>query len=89
MNKGQLIEAVAAELGDSKAGAARAVEAVIASISSGIKVDDAVTIVGFGTFSKKNRPGRVGRNPMTGEPMDIKPSTTVGFKPSQALKESV
>jgi DNA-binding protein HU-beta len=86
MNKGQLIEAVASELGDSKASATRALDAVINSITTGLKQDDAVTIVGFGTFSKKQRSARTGRNPSTGEPMQIKASTTVGFKPSQALK---
>ncbi len=89
MNKGQLIETVASELGDSKASATRAVEAVITGITAGIKQDDAVTIVGFGTFSKKNRKARTGRNPMTGEPMQIKASTTVAFKPSQSLKSDV
>lgn len=89
MNKGHLIEAVASELGGSKATANRAIDAVIKSIRQGIKEDDAVTIVGFGTFSKRNRPARTGRNPATGEPMTIKASTTVGFKPSQALKASV
>lgn len=87
MNKGQLIEAVAAELGEPKASAARAVDAVISSITTGIKHDDAVTIVGFGTFAKKDRPARTGRNPSTGEPMQIRASTTVNFKPSQNLKE--
>ncbi|MHC5002415.1 MAG: HU family DNA-binding protein [Planctomycetota bacterium] len=86
MNKGQLVEAVAAELGESKASATRAVDAVIHSISTGIKHDEAVTIVGFGTFTKRERPARTGRNPATGEPMEIKASTTVGFKPSQNLK---
>ncbi len=89
MNKGQLIENVAAELGDSKAAASRALDAVIGSITNGIKEDDAVTIVGFGTFTKKNRAARAGRNPSTGEPMQIKASTTVGFKPSQALKDTM
>lgn len=89
MNKGQLIEAVASELGGSKTSANRAIDAVINSIRQGIRKDDAVTIVGFGTFSKRNRPARTGRNPATGEPMTIKASRTVGFKPSQSLKESV
>ena len=89
MNKGQLIENVAAEMGDSKAAASRALEAVIGSITNGIKEDDAVTIVGFGTFTKKNRAARTGRNPSTGEPMQIKASTTVGFKASAALKETI
>ncbi len=89
MNKGQLIEAVASELGGSKVTANRAIDAVINSIRQGIRKDDAVTIVGFGTFSKRNRPARTGRNPATGEPMTIKASRTVGFKPSQSLKASV
>lgn len=89
MNKGQLIEAVAAELGESKAGATRAVEAVINSITTGIKHDDGVTIVGFGSFQKRSRKPRTGRNPATGEPMEIAASTTVGFKPSQSLKDEL
>ncbi len=89
MNKGDLIEAVAADLGESKASASRALEAVMNCITRGIKHDDAVTIIGFGTFSKKQRAARMGRNPMTGEPLHIKASTTVGFKPSQVLKDSM
>ncbi len=89
MNKGELIEAVAADLGESKASAARAIEAVINCITRGIQHDDAVTIIGFGTFSKKNRAARTGRNPATGEPLQIKASTTVGFKPSKVLKDSM
>jgi len=89
MNKSDLVEAVASELGESKASAARAVDAVMQCIRNGLKVEDAVTIVGFGTFSKKNRPARVGRNPITGDPIQIKPSKTVGFKPAQGLKESL
>ena len=89
MNKGDLIEAVAADLGESKASASRALEAVMNCITRGIKHDDAVTIIGFGTFSKKNRAARMGRNPMTGEPLHIKASTTVGFKPSKVLKDSM
>jgi DNA-binding protein HU-beta len=89
MNKGQLIEAVAAELGDSKASASRAVDAVINCITTGIKKDEGVTIVGFGTFLKKQRKARVGRNPVTGQPMEIKASRTVGFRASQSLKQEV
>ncbi len=89
MNKGQLIEAVASELGESKAAASRALEAVINSITKGVKHDQSVTIVGFGTFTKKTRSARTGRNPATGQPMEIKASTTVGFKASQALKQKL
>ena len=89
MNKGQLIEAVAAELDSSKASAGRAVEAVIQCLTSGIKDDGAVTIIGFGSFQKKQRAARTVRNPATSEPMQIKASTTVGFKPAAALKDEL
>jgi len=89
MNKGQLIEAVAAKTGNSKAAASRAVDAVIGCITEGLQRDQAVTIVGFGTFVGKARKARVGRNPMTGQPMQIKASKTVGFKASPALKSNV
>ena len=71
MNKGELVEAVAARLGDSKAQASRAVEAVVASIAEGLKRDEAVTIVGFGTFQVKERAARIGRNPRNNEPIEI------------------
>ena len=89
MNKGQLIEAVAAELGASKVAAGKAIDAVIASITQGIDEHESVTIAGFGTFSKKNRPARTGRSPSTGEPLDIKASRTVNFKASQSLKDTI
>jgi DNA-binding protein HU-beta len=89
MNKGQLIEAVAAELGGSKAAAGRAVDAVIGSITEGLRRDDAVTIVGFGTFRRRNNAARTTRNPSTGEPMTIQASRTVRFKPSPVLREGI
>ncbi len=89
MNKAQLIELVAVELGHSKAAAGRAVDAVISSITEGIKRDDAVTIVGFGTFNKRNRAARTVLNPATGEPHEVKASRTVGFRPSQSLKQEL
>ena len=89
MNKGQLIEAVAVEMETTKAAASRAVEAVMTSMVNGIKHDDSVTIAGFGSFCKKQRAARKVRNPSTGEPMNIKASMTVGFRPSQALKEEL
>lgn len=89
MNKGELVEAVASELGESKASASRVIDAVISCITNGVKKDEAVSIVGFGTFSKRQRAARTGRNPITGQPMEIKASKTVGFKPSQTLKSSL
>jgi DNA-binding protein HU-beta len=89
MNKGQLIDAVAVQLGDTKANAQRAVDVVIDCITNGVKVDGGVTISGFGTFTQKQRKARISSHPITRQPMEIKASKTVGFKPSQMLKQSL
>ena len=91
MNKADLIEEVQKQLGTecSKAHAERAVNALIASIQRGLKKDKEVQIVGFGTFAVKNRKARTGRNPQTNEPIQIKASRTVGFRPGTTLKDSV
>ena len=80
MNKQDLIEAILAnkEAGiESKAAAARAVDAVLDGITAGIKKDGLVQLIGFGTFSVKERAAREGRNPLTGENIKIKASKTV------------
>jgi DNA-binding protein HU-beta len=89
MNKSGLVDAVASELEISKAEAGKAIEAVIESISNGLKAEDKVAISGFGTFTKKHRAARTGLNPATKEPIQIAESTTCSFKPSQQLKESL
>ncbi len=89
MNKGELIEAVASHLGESKATASRALDAVLQSLTEGVQKDGKVSIAGFGTFRKKDRKERTAINPATKEPMHIPASSTVGFTPSQALKDSV
>ena len=89
MNKGDLIEQVAAELKTSKAEASRAVEAVIECITKGIQSQPKVTISGFGTFVKRSRAARTGVNPLTKAPMQIAASRTCGFKPAQSLKETL
>ena len=91
MNKAELIDAVQRTLGAqcSKAHAERAVNSVLNSIGSGLKDDATVQLVGFGTFQVKQRPSRAYRNPRTGEMMEVGPSTTVGFRPGTALKQSV
>jgi len=86
MNKAQLVESVAKEIGSSKADAARVVDAVIGALSKGLKKDRDVQLVGFGTFRIKQRKARTGRNPQTGEKMKIKASKTASFKPGKALK---
>jgi DNA-binding protein HU-beta len=89
MNKQQLIGAVAANKAGgmaSKAAAERAVNAVLGGIEAGLKKDGSVQLIGFGTFAVRNRAARMGRNPSTGESIQIKASRTVGFKAGQALK---
>jgi len=87
MNKGDLIEAVASQLGESKATATKVVDIILDAISEGVQKDDKVAITGFGTFKKKHRKARKGINPATREPIDIPASTSVGFTPSQNFKD--
>ena len=89
MNKGDLIEAVASQMGESKAAATKVVDIVLDAISNGVEKDDKVAITGFGTFKKKHRKARKGINPATREPIDIPASTSVGFTPSQNFKDSL
>ncbi len=88
MNKSELVEAVQKSLGGdtSKAAADAAVSAVIAGITSGVKKDDSVQLIGFGTFSVVNRAARTGVNPRTGEKIKIKASKAVKFKAGAGLK---
>ncbi|MFQ5712689.1 MAG: HU family DNA-binding protein [Candidatus Scalinduaceae bacterium] len=89
MNKQDLVGAVAKELDTSKAQGERAVNAVLGGISKGIRKDKNVQLIGFGTFLVKRRKARKGRNPQTGETINIKASKTVGFKAGQKFKEMV
>ncbi|MBI1853924.1 MAG: HU family DNA-binding protein [Planctomycetes bacterium] len=89
MNKQELFESVAGELSTSKAQGEKIVNAVFKSIQTGLKKDKAVQLVGFGTFSVRNRKARIGRNPQTGAEIKIKPSRTVGFKAGKSLKSSL
>ena len=90
MNKGQLIEAVQKSLGKdtTKAAAEAAVNAVLDTITKNVKKAP-VQIIGFGTFSKVKRAARNGINPKTKEPIKIKASTSVKFKPGAKLKAAV
>lgn len=89
MNKGELIEAVAGSAGLSKADATKAVDAVLDSVMSTLAGGGGVSLVGFGTFSVKARAARMGRNPRTGEAIQIKASNVPGFKAGKALKDAV
>ena len=89
MNKGELIDAVAASAGLSRADATKAVDAVLDNVTSTLSSGDSVSLVGFGTFSVKARAARMGRNPRTGEAIQIKASKVPGFKAGKALKDAV
>jgi DNA-binding protein HU-beta len=89
MNKAELVDAVASAANLSKADAGRAVDAVLSSISGSLSSGQQVSIVGFGTFSVKHRAARAGRNPRTGETIQIAASNVPGFKAGKALKEAV
>ena len=88
MNKGELISAVAAA-GLSKKDADTAVNAVFGAIGDALAKGEAVQLIGFGTFSVKERAAREGRNPQTGEVVKIKASKAPVFKAGKALKDKV
>ena len=89
MNKSELIDVVAAAADISKAAATRAVDAMVDSITSALQKNDQVTLVGFGTFSVKERAARTGRNPQTGEAIAIKAAKIPTFKAGKALKDAI
>ena len=89
MNKSDLVDEVAEMAGMSKGEAARAVDAVFGAITAALKRKDVVTLVGFGTFTCRERAARSGRNPRTGETIQIPASVTPGFKAGKGLKDAV
>jgi DNA-binding protein HU-beta len=89
MNKADLVQAVSNATELSKADATRAIDAVLDSISESLKKGESVTLIGFGTFSIRERAARPGRNPRTKETIQIKAAKVPAFKPGKALKDSV
>lgn len=89
MNKSELTDAVANAADLSKASAARAVDAMIDAVAAALKDGDQISIVGFGTFMVRERGARSGRNPRTGETIDIKASKIPWFRPGKALKDAI
>lgn len=89
MNKSELIEAVAQSADISKAAAGRAVDGVLQTITQALQEGDQVTLVGFGTFLVRERAARTGRNPRTGEAIQIQASKVPSFKAGKALKDAV
>jgi len=90
MTKTELIEAISKESGElTKANVQAVVDATFNILARTLKNEKKIAVSGFGTFVVRSRPGRTGRNPRTGEPIEIPPSKTVGFKPAAQLKDSI
>lgn len=89
MNKSELIDAIAAKADLTKASAGKALDAFVEVVSDAMKQGDQVVIVGFGSFSVRQREARTGRNPRTGETINIAASNLPAFKPGKALKDAV
>ena len=89
MKKVELVEAVATNAGLTKADATRAIDATFAAITEALKKGDKITLIGFGTFGVSKREARTGRNPQTGEAVNIPARNAVTFKAGSQLKDSV
>lgn len=89
MNKAELIEAVAEGAEMTKAQATRAVDSMVAAITDSLKKQEDVALVGFGTFTVRERAARSGRNPQTGETIKIAAAKIPAFKAGKALKDAV
>lgn len=89
MNKAELVESISKVTGHTKADTERCLEAFINTVSSNIHSKDGVKLVGFGTFSVSDRKARVGRNPQTGEEIQIPARKVPVFRPGKELKQSV
>jgi DNA-binding protein HU-beta len=86
MNKAQLIDAIAAKSGMTKADAKKSLDATIEAVSEALKGGDRVALVGFGSFSVSERNARTGRNPQTGKEIKIAAKKVVKFKPGAELQ---
>lgn len=89
MNKTELIDRIAESADISKASAARALDAALDAITASLRQADPVVLVGFGTFTVKERAARTGRNPQTGATIEIKAARVPGFKAGKALKDAL
>ena len=89
MNKSELIDAIATELGLTKTDSKKALDGIVESITKALKGNDKVGLVGFGTFGTSVRAARTGRNPSTGKALDIKAKKVVTFKVSKDLSASI
>lgn len=89
MRKPELVASVAQATGLSKAQATLVVNAVLDEVLSALSRGETVSLPGFGSFERRHRAARTGRNPQTGQEMQIPASHAVGFKPGKQLREAV
>lgn len=89
MNKSDLISCVADSCDLSKADATRAIDAFTEEVKKALMEGDTISLVGFGTFSVRERAARMGRNPRTNETIEIKASKVPAFKPGKAFKDAL
>ena len=89
MKKVELVEAVATKAGLTKADALRAIDATFEAITGALKKGDKITLIGFGTFGVSKREARTGRNPQTGETVNIPARNAVTFKAGTQLKQTI
>ena len=89
MNKAELIGSIADKSGLSKADAGKALDALVSSVSDALSSGDRVSLVGFGSWSVDERSARTGRNPRTGEEIQIAAKKVVKFKPGAGLTDAV
>ena len=89
MNKAELIDAVSAKSGLTKADTDRAIKALIDTVSETLANGDQIALVGFGTFLVRERQARSGRNPRTGETISIESAKIPAFKAGKALKDAI
>lgn len=89
MNKSELVDAIAESAGITKSDAGRALDGFIGAVTKALGSGDSVALVGFGTFSVKERAERKGRNPQTGDEITIKAAKIPSFKAGKSLKDAV
>jgi DNA-binding protein HU-beta len=89
MNKTELVKVVAEQAELTQKDAAKAVDALIKTISETLAQEEKIQLIGFGTFEVRERAARKGRNPQTGEEIEIAASKVPAFKPGKELKEAV
>lgn len=89
MNKTDLVKAVSTQAVLTQKDAASAVDAIFSTITSALAKEEKIQLIGFGTFEVRERSARKGRNPQTGEEIEIAASKVPAFKPGKELKEAV